>query len=397
MNGGPLGRLRIRRRDLLVGAALGPCTRFPQAARAEPVPAPYIMPADDVIAVMRKVADWQLAHPWQHSSVEWTVGVLAAGMMALGSLLPNADYQQRMLEIGNMNNWELGPRIYFADDHCIGQAYAELYMRYRDARMIEPMLKRFDHILANPAGTSLERVGSFDEVVKRWSWCDALFMGPPTWIRLHAITREPKYLNFLLNEWQAAHEYLYDRREGLYFRDSRYFSRREANGRKVFWARGNGWVMGGLVRVLQFLPPDHAQREGFVTHLRKMAAKVAALQQSDGLWRTSLLDPENHPLKEASGSSLILYALAWGVNQNILDRRLFEPAADRAWAALVDCVTPDGRLTHVQPIGMEPKSFDADHSDVYGIGAFLLAGSEMFRMRSTRAMFQDGDLPRIED
>ena len=40
----------------------------------------------------------------------------------------------------------------------------------------------------------------------------------------------------------------------------------------------------------------------------------------------------------------------------------------------------DGKLTHVQPIGADPKHFDADSTEPYGVGAFLLAGSEVYRM-----------------
>ncbi len=111
-----------------------------------------------------------------------------------------------------------------------------------------------------------------------------------------------------------------------------------------------------------------------------MAAKILTCQQPDGLWRASLLDPDSYPLKETSGSGFFTYALAWGVNQGLLDRAQFEPAVRKAWAALVGCVDADGKLTHVQPIGADPKKFAEDSTEVYGVGAFLLAGSEVYRM-----------------
>jgi rhamnogalacturonyl hydrolase YesR len=111
-----------------------------------------------------------------------------------------------------------------------------------------------------------------------------------------------------------------------------------------------------------------------------MAARVLTCQQPDGLWRASLLDPASYPLKETSGSGFFAYALAWGVNQGLLDRAAYEPAVWKAWQALVDCVTPEGRLTHVQPVGANPRQFDPDATEVYGVGAFLLAGSEVYRM-----------------
>ena len=138
--------------------------------------------------------------------------------------------------------------------------------------------------------------------------------------------------------------------------------------------------MGGLVRVLQFLPADHPARPRFVRQFQEMAARVQSCQQPDGLWRASLLDPASYPLRETSGSGFFTYALAWGVNQGLLERAKFEPAVKKAWLALADCVSPDGRLSHVQPVGGDPRRFDENATEVYGVGAFLLAGSEVYRM-----------------
>jgi unsaturated rhamnogalacturonyl hydrolase len=181
-------------------------------------------------------------------------------------------------------------------------------------------------------------------------------------------------------EWWVTSDYLFDESEHLFFRDSTYFKKREPNGKKKFWSRGNGWAMAGLVRVLQFLPEREPTRERFVAQYRQMAARVIACQQSDGLWRSSLLDPAHYPEKETSGTGFFCYALAWGVNQGLLDRRADAAAAMKAWGGLVTCVTPDGRLTHVQPIGADPSRFDENSTEVFGVGAFLLAGSEIHQL-----------------
>ena len=204
-------------------------------------------------------------------------------------------------------------------------------------------------------------------------------------MRLYAATGDRKYLDAMNQLWWRTSDYLYDSEEHLYFRDSTYFAKREANGRKIFWSRGNGWVMGGLVRVLQLLPRDFPDRPRYIQQYREMAAKVVTLQQPDGLWRSSLLDPESYPLKETSGSGFYAYALAWGINQGLLDRATYEPAVLRAWAGLMAAVAPDGKLTHVQPIGADPKSFDGNLSETYGVGAFLLAGSEVYRLGGGKA------------
>ena len=330
-----------------------------------------------VLAVMKKVADWQLAHPSTHAPDDWTSAALYTGIMALSQISDDAKYHDAMMAMGEKQGWRLGKRPYDADDHCVGQTYLELYMQHRQPEMLAPLKAQFDSIVQNPKTNNLKFIkGARD----RWAWCDALFMGPPTWIRLYDATSDKKYLDFMDREWWTTSGYLYDKQEHLYFRDSTYFDKREANGKKIFWSRGNGWVLAGLARVLQVMPPEFAHRKLYELQFKEMAAKIASLQQPDGLWRASLLDPESYPLKETSGSGFYTFALAWGINRGVLDRAHYEPVVRKGWQALVACVAADGKLEHVQPVGADPKKFDPTHSDVYGVGAFLLAGSEVYRL-----------------
>ena len=210
--------------------------------------------------------------------------------------------------------------------------------------------------------------------------CDSLYMAPPAWARLAALTGKTAYLDYMVDHWWKTSAYLYDKDEHLYYRDSTYFGKKEANGQKVFWSRGNGWVLGGLVRVLENLPANHPARPRFEQQFREMAARVVALQQPDGFWHSSLLDPASFPAKEASGTGFFCYGLLWGVNHGLLDRREYLPVALKAWDALTACVQPDGKLIHVQPIGADPKKFDENSTEPYGVGAFLLAGCEVYRL-----------------
>ena len=341
---------------------------------------PQISPKP-VLEVMQRVADWQLAHPSVHKATDWTQGAGDAGLMALAGISGDVKYRDAMLTKGGTNEWKLGPRKFHADDHAVGQAYAELYFLYRVPAMLAPMRARFDEILAQPStAAGLDFALPKHQAQELWSWCDSLFMAPPAWVRLYAATGDERYLDFAVKEWWRTTDYLYDKTEHLYFRDSTYFKKTEANGKKVFWGRGNGWVMGGLVRVLQYLPTNHPYRARFEQLFKEMSAKILTCQQPDGLWRASLLDPDSYPMKETSGSGFYTYALAWGVNQGLLDKAQFEPAVRKAWAALVSCVDADGKLTHVQSIGADPKKFDETATEVYGVGAFLLAGSEVYKI-----------------
>ena len=245
--------------------------------------------------------------------------------------------------------------------------------------MIEPTLQTFDTVILFPFDESLEFV-DFEKTSRQWVWCDALFMSPPALAMAANATGNRRYLDFMNRMWWKTTDYLYDKEEHLYYRDSRFFDRRAPNGRKIFWSRGNGWVLAGLARVLQEMPTDYPERRRYLTLFREMSVKIARLQQSDGYWRTSLLDPDTHPRPETSGTAFYVYALAWGVNEHLLDRATYEPIIRRGWAALVRAVQPNGMLGYVQRIGDQPGDTSASGTETYGVGAFLLAGREVHRL-----------------
>jgi rhamnogalacturonyl hydrolase YesR len=340
-------------------------------AAAEPDPA--------VLATMERAADWQLANPSKQPSTGWVQGAFDTGLGALARVSAKPQYAAALRQVGAANGWKLGPRVYHADDLCIGQTYLELYRTARAPWMIAAVQQRCDQLLAHPPDDNLDF--SSPGHTDRWSWCDSLYMAPPAWLGLAAATGKRAYRDYAVAHWWQTSAYLFDAQENLFFRDSTYFGKREPNGRKVFWARGNGWVLGALAHMLELLPAEDPARPRFEAQFREMAARVAGLQQADGTWAASLLDPEScSPRKEMSGTGFFCYGLAWGVNHHLLDGSEYRPAAQKAWQALVEAVSPEGRLSCVQPIGAAPKAFPPESTEAYGPGALLLAGSEVCRL-----------------
>jgi unsaturated rhamnogalacturonyl hydrolase len=341
-----------------------------------------LSPALDPAAVgtaMRKVADWQLARSEPYFDRIWTWSILYSGFMAASDSLGDAKYRDAMEAMGKKVDWQLRSHLPDADDQSVGQTYLELYLLKKDPAMIAPTRQELDALLPEPhvskkAGKSIT-----------WWWCDSLFMAPPVWSRMYAATGDRKYIGYLDEEWAKTSNLLYDKQEHLYARDADYLTRTEANGQKMFWARGNGWVLGGLARTLEYLPKDDPARAKYVSQFKEMAARVASLQGQDGLWRSGLLDPANYDLPEVSGSALFAYGMAWGVNRGVLDAKVYRPVIEKAWAGMLKHVYADGRLGCIQQTGAEPAPFRATSSYTYGVGAFLLAGSEIRHMGSHAA------------
>jgi len=367
--------MMLKRSVLIGGLALSAAGVFCQPVHQDIFSEKYIT------AMIEKTADWQLQHP-KHDPKDWTNGAFYAGMTAAWQTTNSSKIYDALIQIGEAQQWQPFKRWYHADDIAVCQTYIDLYRTKKDPGIIRPTIDTIDLFLSRPYPQK-----SKVETIKWW-WCDALFMAPPVLVKLAAVTHDRKYLEANDLYFRQTYELLYDKEEHLFARDLNYVikpdgtGKKESNGKKIFWSRGNGWVMGGLVRVLQELPQNYSKRAFYESLLIQMAGRVAQLQQPDGLWRASLLNAQAYPGGEVSGSGFFCYALAWGINNKLLDKKKFEPIVRKAWRGLVNCVDEYGRVGWVQPIGASPgKGFNEDSWEVYGTGAFLFAASEVLKLK----------------
>jgi unsaturated rhamnogalacturonyl hydrolase len=323
-----------------------------------------------ILKAMKRVADWQLKESESRYNIQWTFAALYDGLLAASKTTGDSRYHDRVLEVAKQNQWAFGPRFAHADDEAIGLTYLAFYREHPEQERLAPTRDGMDKLLARPD----------DPTTNLWWWCDALYMAPPVLAQLSVATGDLRYLNFMDHEWWLTSSALYDPAEHLYYRDNRFLTMKEANGQKVFWSRGNGWVLASLALVLERMPKQYPNRDKYVAQYRDMAERIAGLQQSDGLWRTSLLDPGAYQNPEISGSAFFTYAMARGINHGLLDRKRYLPVVMKAWGGILAHVYENGRLGSIQPIGAEPGKFKPSSSYVYGVGAFLLAGAELSQL-----------------
>jgi unsaturated rhamnogalacturonyl hydrolase len=337
-----------------------------------------------VSAAVRKVADWQLGQTQQYfTTIDrakqldgriWTWSVLYTGFMGAADALNEPKYRDAMEQVGKGYNWGLRSMMPSGDDMSIAQMYIELYLKDKQPEQIATIQTALNNILAAPR----VELGTNQRIA--WWWCDALYMAPPTWARMYAATGDRKYITYLDEEFAKTIQLLYDPKAQLYSRDASFINKTEKNGQKMFWSRGEGWVMGGLARTLEYLPKDDPARAKYEDQLREMAAAVAKIQNKDGLWTSGMLDPAAYDQPEISGSALMTFGLAWGINNGVLDRKTYTPVVTKAWAGMLQHVYADGRLGDIQQTGAQPSTFKPSASYNYGVGGFLLAGSEIYKM-----------------
>lgn len=346
----------------------------------------YIRKAE-VKSILKKVAYRQINTSLIHPLTDWTNASLFVGMVEWAGIADTEDYYLCwLLDIAKKSSWGFHNQNnkvfkYLADDYCIGQLYIELYRKFEDKTMISNLKTYLEPLLSDPLNNNLGYAPSWKFAsTMRWHWCDALFMAPPVFAKMSNITGKRKYLDFMYREYKATTDLLYDKEENLFYRDSRFFDKREANNQKVLWGRGNGWVFAGLPLIIRELPVDYEQKKYFVTIYRSMAERLMMLQQPDGSWHASLLDPASYPSPEMSATSFFIFGFTWGINNDYLDKETYLPVIKKGWEAMVNSVWTDGKIGFIQPIGADPKTVTREMTEVYGVGAFLLAGTEIYKM-----------------
>lgn len=336
---------------------------------------------NEVKKICDKVAQWQIKNQPNviHNDLDWTNGAWYKGLVEWAKITDNKSYFDFLIHQGKKNNWNVYDRIYHADDICVAQMYIELYKKYGDKKQLEPTIERLNYIVANPSQAPLQKTDCKGKD-ERWSWSDALFMAPPVYAAMYKLTGNVEYLNYMESEFKVCTDSLFDTKEKLYYRDNARIPLVEANGAKQFWGRGNGWVFAAIPIILDNLPADFKNRAYYENIFKQMATSVLKTQDNNGSWHASLLDPASYPMPENSASAFFCYGMAWGIRNGLLDEKVYKPATVKAWNTLTNYVSDDGRLGYIQPVGNAPKIVDENSTDVYGVGAFLLAGTEMYKM-----------------
>ncbi len=314
----------------------------------------------------------------------WTRGVYYEGLMALNKIDPRTEYYDYAIKWGEFHNWNLRDGITYtrnADNQCAGQTYIDLYL-------IDPQPERIENIKASV--DSMLKTSKIDD----WSWIDALQMAMPVFAQLGVVYKDNAYFERMYDMYTYTKEKegtigLYNPKEGLWWRDKDFHPPyKEPNGENCFWSRGNGWVMAALVRILEIMPANAPHRKEYIKTYRQMVNAIVPLQRNDGFWNVSLHDSTHFGGKETSGTALFTYGIAWGINNGVISEEKYKPIVVKAWNAMVtSALHPDGMLGFVQSTGKEPDAgqpvtYDKipDFED-FGLGCFLLAGSEVFIMR----------------
>lgn len=326
--------------------------------------------------------NYPIGQSWKSSI--WTRAVYYNGLMALYEIDPQQKYLDYITKWGDSHQWRLnGDYSRHADNHCAGKVFIRMYELSRNSEYIKDTKLTIDSIMKLP------------EINRSWTWIDAIYMAMPVFARLGKIYNDKSYFErmytmYVHTKYYEGNHGLYNKEDGLWWRDKKFLPPyKEPNGQDCYWSRGNGWVIAALCEALELIPKDEIHRKEYIEDLRAMANALIKVQREDGFWNASLHDPNNYGGKETTGTSLFVYAMAWGVNNGILNEKTYKPVIANAWNAILnDAVHPNGFLGYVQGTGHEPASSQPvgynirpDFED-FGLGCFLIAAKEVYLLSS---------------
>jgi rhamnogalacturonyl hydrolase YesR len=356
----------------------------------------------------------------------WTRATYFEGLMALYNVetdaTKKASYKTYAVNWGTSHNWALysTPNTN-ADNQACGQVYIELYNIDKQANYITAIKAGIDAMVSSPpTGTN------------GWWWIDAIHMSMPSFAKLGVLYPTGGYYDAMWTMYNQARSTqgggLWNATDGLWFRDLHYTPSggtktpmtaaihnnltngtpdkstdayyTAPNGKGLYWSRGNGWVTAALVRVLDILPTTDSHRATYVADFQAQMKALIALQRTDGAWNESLMDPthcasiglDGDDGPETSGTDFFVYGLAWGIRKGVLDSATYSAPMQNGWGWLSGtALQSSGLLGYTQSTGDRPCTEDPSAAgrlsntrlanfDDYGVGGFLLAGSEVYQL-----------------
>ena len=313
----------------------------------------------------------------------WTRAVYYEGLMELLKIDPQQQYIDYAMKWAEFHKWtpRNGVKTTDADDQCCGQTYINLlpYTKTGNKEVLANLFQNLDNQMASGRHNY-------------WTWIDAIQMAMPLYAQAYVLTGNRAYLDYAMESYRWTRDEcgggLFNKKNGFWWRDADFVPPyKEKDGNDCYWSRGDGWVYAALVRVMQTI----GKKDKYYKELKKdfimMSKAFASCQREDGFWNCSLVSPATFGGKEATGTSLFLYGMSWGIQNGILKAKVYRPICDKAWNALdKESVHADGFLGYIQGTGKQPSDSQPvtytsvpDFED-FGTGCFLLGACEYYKL-----------------
>ena len=361
-------------------------------------------PARAADAAIQRWPDGRFAPAGARWVWNYELGTLLEGMDAvwLNSADPRyynyikSSVDQFVTPDGEIPTWKV--EEYQLDSILLGRQLLLLYGVTQDARYAKAATLLYQQLQHQPRTAS----GGFwhKQRYPNQMWLDGLYMAEPFYAEYAATFHHPEAFDDILHQFALMDEHARDAKTGLLHHGwdeskQERWADKQTGLSSQFWARGMGWYMMALVDTLSHLPEDNAGRKQLLEQLNRDAAALARYQDgTTGLWY-QVLDKGGAKgnYLESSASCMFVYALAKGVRLGYLPQSYLANAA-RSYEGVLTHFIETGAgnsvsLTGTVKVGGLGGDPYRDGSYAYyigektatndpkGVGAFLLAGTEM--------------------
>ncbi len=328
---------------------------------------------DSIISVMYRVSNYQKSNSWMNVDRNWKRSTFYTGLMAFYKVTKDNELLTKAEYWAGKHGYRVGTDWFYPPNKlACSQTYLEIFFITKNREVIKNTKDYMDSEIE-------ENKSAFEQ---GWDYIDALYVGAPAYAMMGKATGDEKYIRYMNRIFREVTDSLWDEHDKLFYRDMDAMRHKSKNGKKVLWSRGNGWAIASIPRILEYLPSENNYYDKYVSLLKSMAESLSKRQGNDGFWRTNLADYDEYQMPESSGTAFFTYAIAWGINNGILNRDLYMPVVKKAWKALYNDVNKEGKVLYGQTVNHRPAVVRKEDSGEYVSGAFLLAGSEVLKLYS---------------
>ena len=334
----------------------------------------------------------------------YTEGVLLDGMTAeWHATADGADFKyvkeavdQYVTEDGTIKGY--GTDLHSLDEIEMGRSVVMLYRVTQQAKYYKAAKFIHDQLAVQPRTAS----GGYwhKQVYPNQMWLDSAFMAEPFRAAYAVTFQEPGDWDDIAKQLLLMDVKMRDAQTGLLrhgWDESKQmpWADKTTGLSPEVWSRAVGWYVMAIEDVLDWMPENHPKRAELIGALnRTMTAAVRYQDKQTGLWwEVTDKGSKAGNFTESSASCMFVYALAKGVRMGYLPKA-DETNAQRGWDAIQKTFVktePDGMLTltgTIKGAGLGGTPYRSGTYEYYigekvisndgkGIGAFLMAGSEM--------------------
>ncbi|NCA66982.1 MAG: hypothetical protein EOM87_02845 [Clostridia bacterium] len=167
-------------------------------------------------------------------------------------------------------------------------------------------------------------------------WVDSLMMFSVFTARYGAENGLGNMIDYAARQPASYAKYLMDKDDKLWYHSYWVKQHTHYPRRKLYWGRGNGWVIASFPMIYESIGKDHPLAKEIAEIYQSTSAALLNYQRSDGAFET-VFNKVGKTYRELSATALIAGGWLHGIRLGILDKSYLKPAL-KAYNLCIDSI-----------------------------------------------------------